>query len=248
MKISFELDDRIVAVAARVWAIARHRITHALLGLIVLVGAGAVAHADVVLPHTFEPNDPASAKAVNENFEALVTAVNQIQQTLAAKKRETLWLAGSAANRNLAASNNGYFYAHPDRDSWGQIAVALPVGSVITGMACYFYNGSTVPVDFYGEFRELSGREATMRASVEASLVGESGMQKLDAVVNDEGIQVKADAAYFVQFGIRLPSNIADEDYYLPTGDPDDRMLRHYGCSLDYEAPPLAVLQATEGG
>jgi len=250
MKISFDIDDRIVAVAARVWRIARHRITHASFGLFVLVGAGALAHAAVVLPHRFSPHERARAEDVNENFDAIVTALDQMQETLGTKKRQTIRLPGSVANRNLAASVNGYFYAHPDRDSWGQVEVSLPVGSVITAMTCYFENRSSVVQSdetyFYGELRELATGDSLELARV-TGWPETPGVQALAAEVGGDGIPVRPDQAYFVQFGIVLATGTDTEDYYLGP-DVEDRLLRHYGCRLDYEAPSLAASQAAQGG
>ncbi|HEU5073355.1 MAG TPA: hypothetical protein VFU02_04270, partial [Polyangiaceae bacterium] len=170
MKVSFDIDDRIVKLASRVWGIARHRSTHALLGVSVLVGAGAIAHA-ATKKHTFSAGTPALAAQVNENFDDIFAAVTAIEDAIAAKRSQSIWLPGSTANDDIALSNNGYYYLHPDHRGYGQVSLALPAGSVIVGMTCYVYNNSAIPAGdakFTASLRRLEPSEA--QASVLAEL------------------------------------------------------------------------------
>ena len=70
---------------------------------VLAVGSMPVASAQVQLPHTFVPGEPATAQAVNENFDALVTAI------------EGFDTAGSGIASGVGApaldfGNNGDFY------------------------------------------------------------------------------------------------------------------------------------------
>lgn len=75
MEIRLIIDDRLVSFARRTRAVVTRRRAAFLAGALVAIGS-ALALADVVKPHTFSSGTPISAAEVNENFDALVTAVN----------------------------------------------------------------------------------------------------------------------------------------------------------------------------
>ena len=49
------------------------------------------------------------------------------------------------------------------------------------------------------------------------------------------GVKIQ-ERPYFVELEIELPSGTNTEDYYLGAGSPN-RLLRVYGCRIDYTAP-----------
>src|SRR6187200_141750 len=73
MKLTVNVDDRIVAIARKTWGIARHRASHFMLAGLVLAGVGTIAHA-TTKKHTFTSGTAALAAQVNENFDDLFAA------------------------------------------------------------------------------------------------------------------------------------------------------------------------------
>lgn len=237
MKVSFNIDDRLVSFGARVWALARHRATHALLGVSILVGAGAVAHA-TTKKHTFTAGAAALAAHVNENFDDIFEAVTALED---AKQNQTIFLPASTANRDLSISNGGYFFAQPGVDLWGQVAVPLPSGSVITGMTCYVFNDSPISdptAAFTASLRRSNPGEVVEVAGLNEWPPQDDAIQEIDVSLPSGGIKVEAGQGFFLQYGIDPGDDAEDDDYYPPSDNATARrLLRHYGCGLQYDAP-----------
>jgi len=239
MKVSFNIDDRLVSFGGRVLALARHRATHALVGVSILVGAGATAHA-ATKPHTFSAGAAALAAQINANFDAIFAAVTDLED---AKQSQSILWPGSTANRNLAISNGGYFYAHPSYEQWGQVPVTIPVGSVITGMTCYVYNNSGILASSGGHFTAtlerldvMAGDSVTL-AEFDEWPAQSAEVQDFDVALPSGGLEVEADNGYFLQMNIN-PGDATEAEYYPPNDSTvARRVLRHYGCRLEFDAP-----------
>jgi len=246
MKLTVNVDDRIVAIARKAWGLARHRASHLMLAAFVLGGAGALAHA-ATKKHTFSPGTPALAAEVNENFDDLFTAVTAIENELEAGREHSITLAGSAANNDVASSGDGYFYLHPDvPDRVGQLAVPLPAGSVVTGMTCYVYNNSAISATD-AQFRALlmsaNLSELSEHSNVVASmeLWPDQGdeIQSFSATVDSAMATIAASRSYILHLQINPGDAAVPDDYYYSDDSCTEcrRLLRHYGCRIDYESP-----------
>jgi len=251
MKLTVNVDDRIVAIARKTWGIARHRASHFMLAALVLAGVGTIAHA-TTKKHTFTSGTAALAAQVNENFDDLFAAVSAVEDELQAGRQHSITLSGSTANRSLAISNNGYFYSHPDSsavdyDPWGQLGVPIPEGSVVTGMTCYVYNNSAIPAtdaSFTAYLRKTNlsevGADASVAASMDVWPDQRDEIQSVSASVDNANATLTADSAFILQIGIAFPDTVPAEDYFPDngcSGTECNRLLRHYGCRIEYESP-----------
>jgi hypothetical protein len=163
-----------------------------------------------------------------------------------------VFLPGNGLSGPSIPSFDGYAYV---TDSPGRVrgsaAIFLPPGTVMTNLTCYFYNNSDIAADEEdGRMFSTALRRKNLNDLVD--LTGDTLAQIQEwpaksgtirefsiALGGGDGIEIEPNSTYSLYMEV-LAGSAPDEQAYPPTV-PDcascNRVLRHYGCRIDYELP-----------
>jgi hypothetical protein len=247
MKIEIHIDDRIVGAFRWAKATFTKRRAAILTGGVALCGLAAVAHA-VTKPHTFSSGQPALASEVNANFDALFDAVTDVEQKLDSLSTSSAYFPANSFNTvKGAASYDGYMYLNDNEtnnlslDVFGNVAVQLPPGTVLTNLTCYYYNNSDIVGQVDGTTlishftTMLRRKDYTNLNDLTGDTLGRITVwpPKGDAIQEfstDLDVEIEPGSSYYLHIDVNSGDDVPPEVYA-------DRLLRHYGCRIDYELP-----------
>lgn len=250
MKIEIHIDDRIVGVFRWAKATLTKRRTAFMAGGVALCGLGAVAHA-VTKPHTFSSGAPALASEVNANFDALFDAVTDVEQKLDTLSTSSVFFPANASNVTRGAtSSDGYVYLttdHPEAST--HAAIQLPPGTVLTNLTCYYYNNTDIVGQVDSHFSTTVRRtDLNNLNELTGDTLGritewppkDDRIQEFSTPLGDGGVEVEPGVSYYLYMDVSPGEDVPPEDFY-PDSVPDcgscNRLMRYYGCRIDYELP-----------
>jgi len=254
MKIEIHIDERIVGAGRWLKATLTKRRSAVLAGGAVLLGLAAIAQA-VTKPHTFSSGQPALASQVNENFDALFDAVTAVETKLDTVTTSSMILPGNFLSGTSVPSFDGYSYVTDTIPRVrGSAAIQLPPGTVMTNLTCYFYNNSDIAAELDGDtlvsffstaLRRKDMTDLTEITADTLALINEwpakdGAIQEFTMELGGgDGIEVEAGSSYTLYMEV-VPGSAPAEEFFPPSV-PDcaacNRVLRHYGCRIDYELP-----------
>jgi hypothetical protein len=256
MKIEIHIDDRIVGVLRRVKATLTKRRTAVVAAGVSLCGLAAVAQA-VTKPYNFTAGSPALASEVNANFNALFDAVTDVEQKLdTLSSSSVVFPANSFFKTKGATSFDGYAYLNSSADNielFGSQVIQLPAGTVMTNLTCYYYNNSDIVgqvdgTDLISHFTTLLRRkDLTDLNDVTGDTLGtitvwppkSDGIQEFSTDLG-AGVEIEPGSSYYLHMDVSPGDDVPTEDFYPATVSgcaACNRLIRHYGCRIDYELP-----------
>ncbi len=194
---------------------------------------------------------------MNENFDEVYSAVTDLEADVAAMQESaeasrdaSLTILGSTVMaQDGVTSTHGYFYLGNSSDSdddglvqtaLGQVPITLPVGSELLEMTCYFYNNSDLPEAgatanrrFLGSLRRVDITNTTPTNS--ETVVSIATWPAKSAEV--QAFSAPISQSILPNYGYLLHLTVEAVGATLSEIGPADRLLRHYGCKIDYRLP-----------
>lgn len=257
MKIEIHIDDRIVGVFRRVKATLTKRRTAVVAGGVALCGLAAVAQA-VTKPYNFTAGAPALASEVNANFNALFDAVTDVEEKLDTLSSSSVVFPANAFFKTKGATSfDGYAYLNSgdtNLEMFGSAAIHLPPGTVMTNLTCYYYNNSDIVGQVDGttlvshfttllrrtDLTNLNELTGDTLGSLTAWPAKSDAIQEFSTALGSGGVEIEPGSSYYLHMDVSPGDDVPTEDFYPPSV-PDcaacNRLIRHYGCRIDYELP-----------